>query len=94
MSTASNHFSSYSHLGDAWLRHQKARIMQRHTQFGRHLRIDIDSLLARAALLSRVDVQHRDSRGDFMRRATIDAIEHCLRFSTVTLTGALEPNVA
>ena len=94
MSTASSRLSSYSHRGDAWLRDQKARIMQRHLQFGRHVRIDIDSLLSRAAWLSRVDMQHQESRGDFMRRARVDAIEHCLRLNAVTLAGTLEPNVA
>ena len=94
MSTESNRIPSYAPLGDTWLRDKRARILQRHLQFGRRLRLDIDSLLSRAALLSRVEVPRRESGDDFMRRATVDAIEHCLRLDAVISTAVLEPNVA
>jgi hypothetical protein len=32
---------------DAWVRHQTARIVQRHRQFGGRCRLDIEALLAR-----------------------------------------------
>jgi len=94
MSTELEQIRSYAHLGDAWLRDQKARILQRHLQFGRRLRINVDSLLLRAALLSRVEVPRRVSREDLMRRATADAIEHCLRLDSEGSTAAMEPSVA
>jgi len=43
--------SAYAHLGDAWLRYQSARILQRHLQFGLRGRLDVDALLAPAARL-------------------------------------------
>ncbi len=33
-------------LGETWYSHQAARIVQRHIQFGRHCRLDLDALLA------------------------------------------------
>ena len=42
---------SYAHLDDAWLRHQSARICQRHLQFGQHYRLDLDALLVATAHL-------------------------------------------
>jgi hypothetical protein len=39
---------------EGWLRHQRARIEQRHLQFGRHTHLDIGSLLWRAAHGARV----------------------------------------
>ena len=44
-------------FGDAWLRNQTVRILQRHLQFGLHRRLDMDALLCRvtqAAISSRV----------------------------------------
>ncbi len=79
MSSNLKQFHSYADLGDAWLRDHTARIQQKYLQFGGHFRLDVDSLLSRAALLGRVEVPRQRSREDFMRRATIDAIEHCLR---------------
>jgi hypothetical protein len=32
-------------LGETWYRHQVARIVQRHLQFGRHCRLDVDALV-------------------------------------------------
>jgi hypothetical protein len=79
MSTEREQIRSNVDLGGTWLRDQKARILQRHLQFGRRLRIDVDSLLLRAASLSRAGGPRRASREDFMRRATVDAIAYCLR---------------
>jgi len=45
--------SAYADLGDACLRYQTARIRQKHLQFGRHCRLEVDALLARAASVSR-----------------------------------------
>ena len=59
--------------GDAWLRHQRARIEQRHLQFGRHCRLDIGSLVLRLAQRVRVAptlnshrVQGPATLGDFV----------------------------
>jgi hypothetical protein len=41
--------SAYAHLGEAWLRYQSARILQRHLQYGQHCRLDLETLLAAAA---------------------------------------------
>jgi hypothetical protein len=90
MLTEPNRLHSYSDLGEAWLRDQTARILQRHLQFGRHLRLDVDSLLARSAMLGRVRVPRRVPREDILRRA----IEHCLRLDAAVSTAVPEPTVA
>jgi hypothetical protein len=41
--------NAYAHLGEAWLRYQRARILQRHRQFGQRCRLDPAGLLAGAA---------------------------------------------
>jgi len=41
--------SAYAHLGEAWLRYQSARILQRHLQYGQHCRLDLETLLAAVA---------------------------------------------
>jgi len=92
MFTKSNRRPAYVQLGEPWLRAQKARILQRHLQYGGRIRLDIDSLLSRAALLTRFEVQLRVSREDFMRRATVEAVEHCLRHEAVMSTAVLEPD--
>jgi hypothetical protein len=74
---------AYADLGTAWHREHSARIQQRHLQFGRHLKIDLDALLARAALSGRGEVPPRRSPEDLMRRATFDAIEHGLRLDAL-----------
>ena len=94
MSTEPNRLSSYADLGETWLRNQKARILQRHLQFGRHFRLDVDSLLSRAAILGRVSVPRRVPREDLMRRATVDAIEHCLRLDVAVPTAVPAPAAA
>ena len=38
--------AQYKDLGATWYSHQAARIVQRHLQFGRHCRLDLDALLA------------------------------------------------
>ena len=41
--------AQYKDLGETWYSHQAARIVQRHIQFGRHCRLDLDALLAGTA---------------------------------------------
>ena len=38
--------AQYKDLGATWYSHQAARVVQRHIQFGRHCRLDLDALLA------------------------------------------------
>jgi hypothetical protein len=46
MSTNALQNAQYKDLGETWYSHQAARIVQRHIQFGRHCRLDLDTLLA------------------------------------------------
>ena len=46
MSTNALQNAQYKDLGESWYFHQAARIVQRHIQFGRHCRLDLDTLLA------------------------------------------------
>jgi hypothetical protein len=93
MSANLKQMHSHADLGNAWLRDHTARIQQRHLQFGRHLRLDVDSLLSRAASFGRIEIPRQQSRENFMRRATIDAIEDCLRLDAARSTFAFEPNL-
>ena len=74
---------TYADLGDVWLRDQLALLTQKHLHFGGHYRIDADALLwrlartARAAQVASTPAAARVSTGDRIRRATIEAIEHC-----------------
>ena len=70
---------SFTDLGNAWLHEHTARIRLRHLQFERHFRFEAASLLSRAAWSIRIQVKRQQARGNSMRRAMIDAIEHCLR---------------
>jgi hypothetical protein len=94
MSTDLKQAHSYVDLGSTWLRDHTARIQQRHLQFGTHCELDVGSLLARAASLSRIEIQQEQPRENFMRRATIDAIEHCLWLDVMSSAAALEANLA
>ncbi len=75
--------NAYADLDDAWVRHQTARLHQRHLQYGRHCRLDVDAVLERAARLVRAarSIQALSKREnvstDHLRRATIEAIDHC-----------------
>ncbi|MCJ0762649.1 hypothetical protein [Variovorax terrae] len=78
--------SAYADLGDIWLRDQLARLTQKSAQFGGHYRIDADALLARLAQTARVAkaaalTAEKISTGNRIRRATIEAIEHCSRLN-------------
>jgi hypothetical protein len=65
---------SYAHLDDSWLRHQSARICQRHLQFGRHCRLDLDALLVAAArLLPRWQHATSSCRASAFHQATFGA---------------------
>jgi hypothetical protein len=59
---------SYALLDDTWLRHQSARICQRHLQFGRHCRLDLDTLLVAAARLLPRSQQARAERAHWIKR--------------------------
>ncbi|MBB3182398.1 hypothetical protein FHW64_006842 [Variovorax sp. Sphag1AA] len=40
---------AYAELGEVWLRHQTARLSQKHLQCGRHFRLEVNEVLDRAA---------------------------------------------
>ena len=63
--------SAYANLDKAWLRNQTARLHQRHLQFLRHFRLDIDTLLARAANLTRAARPAEDSIAGFGVRRSL-----------------------
>lgn len=44
---------SYGDLGAAWILHQTFRLHQTYLQFGRHFRVDVDSLVDRTARRAR-----------------------------------------
>jgi hypothetical protein len=46
MPTNALQIAQYKDLGETWHSHRAARIIQRHIQFGRHCRLDLDTLLA------------------------------------------------
>lgn len=78
----------YEDLGEIWLRDQSARLMQRHLQFGGHHRFDADALLLRMARTARAaratgaaatPAAKKISAENLIRRATIEAVEHCAR---------------
>ncbi|HWT19009.1 MAG TPA: hypothetical protein VN280_08850 [Variovorax sp.] len=78
---------AYTDLGDSWLRDQLARLTQKHLQFGGHYRIDADALLARLACTARATkaaaaLTAKARTEDRIRRATIEAIEHCSRLES------------
>ena len=80
--------NAYADLGDAWIGYQAARISQKHLQFGQHCRLDADTLLARAAGASRMaqpaetPTVPEHMSPDPIRRAMIEAIEHCAQLKT------------
>jgi hypothetical protein len=74
----SNIASAYADLGAGWLQYQVARIDQRHQQFGRHCRLDVDALLSRAAVAARHAARSIEAaRAGRRHRALIEAIEYC-----------------
>ncbi|WP_063925992.1 hypothetical protein [Cupriavidus sp. IDO] len=91
---------AYADLGDIWLRDQSARLRQKHLQFGRHYRMDVEALLARNAQATRMGsaaTMAAPSHGlptDRIRRATIEAIEHCARLNDPMAHMALLPPIA
>jgi bifunctional pyridoxal-dependent enzyme with beta-cystathionase and maltose regulon repressor activities len=76
---------AYADLGSAWLKYQTARIQQRHLQFGRHFRLDLDALLRRLATAARATrvmeapAPHVPVSTIQMRRELIEAIDLCAR---------------
>jgi hypothetical protein len=68
---------------DARLRHQRARITQRHLQFGQHCRLDISGLLLRAdhvrvAAPVGVAVERRDMTTVHVQHSTLTTVDHRL----------------
>lgn len=68
---------------DAWLRDQRARIEQRHLQFGRHCRLDIGRLLMRMAErvkapLAELEMGREDGATDPVQRLTLETADHSL----------------
>lgn len=67
---------------DAWLRNQRARIEQRHLQFGQHCRLEIGRLLMRmahrvkVAPLAEVEMEREDGVMDSVQRSTLEATDH------------------
>lgn len=88
MSIDTTRTSAYANLGNAWLRDQTARHHQRHLQFRRHFRLDVDALLARAANLTRAArpaesvTLHRHVWTDPIPRTKVEAIDHCAKLGT------------
>jgi len=98
MSIRLTRLDAYADLGDVWLRDQFARLTQKGAQFGGHYRIDADALLARLAQTARAakaaePATAKISTGDRIRRATIEAIEHCSRLES-RLTHATAAAIA
>ena len=59
--------AQYKDLGEAWYSHQAARIVQRHIQFGRHCRLDLDALLAGIARrIRRANLDRAASEGQHL----------------------------
>jgi hypothetical protein len=55
MSTGTFQSTKHEDLWKTWRRHQTARILQRHLQFGQHCRLDLDALLAAARTIRRLE---------------------------------------
>lgn len=83
-----NGTNAYADLGEPWLSYQTARLRQKHVQFGRHFRLDVDALLDRAARLARAaqpieaPTARENLSTDHIRRAMFEAIDHCARLET------------
>ena len=56
MNTSTFRNAKYEALGETWCRHQAARILSRHLQFGKHCRLDLDTLLAGIARTLRHEI--------------------------------------
>ena len=56
MNTSTFRNAKYAALGETWCRHQTARILSRHLQFGKHCRLDLDALLAGIARMLRPEI--------------------------------------
>ena len=61
----------------AWRRQRTAQIVQRHTQFGMHRRLDVETILVRSARMieaGKAAVHHQH-----LWAAAVASIEHCSR---------------
>ena len=63
--------AQYKDLGETWYSHQAARIVQRHVQFGRHCRLDLDALVA--GIARRIRRTNLDSAANEGRHLPNDA---------------------
>jgi hypothetical protein len=84
---------------DARIRYQRARIAQRHLQFGRHCRLDIGGLLLRAAHvrvapLVRVAVDREDMATVPMQHSTLATVDHWLAPESDDAAHVLEASPA
>ena len=81
--------------GDASLRHQRARIEQRHLQFGGHCRLDTGSLLFRVVHrvrepLTEVAVQRNDVPTDPVQHSTLETVNRWMAPEAYDAAHALE----
>ena len=83
--------SAYAHLGEAWLRYQSARIIQRHLQYGQHCRLDLETLLTAAAGSSASRNLNNRVSNERFRQATIDAIDFCSSLELAINRNVLGP---
>ena len=96
MSIEATPMGDYADLGDAWLGYQTARLRQRHLQLGRRACLDVDALLSRAAGAARAArpdtpaVRANLSSTEHLRRAMVEAIEHCARLGAPSLARIAE----
>jgi hypothetical protein len=91
MPFSTNRINAYADLGDVWLCDQTARVRQKELQFGRHFRLDLSAVLDRTAQIARAArsietaILRERASNDPIRRATIEAIEHCARLDALTV---------
>src|ERR1700730_7900680 len=80
--------SAYAHLGEAWLRYQSARIIQRHLQYGQHCRLDLETLLAAVAGTSASrNLNNRVSNSAFDKQPS--TLSTSVRVSKLAINGNL-----
>src|ERR1700730_3876584 len=80
--------SAYAHLGEAWLRYQSARIIQRHLLYAQHCRLDLETLLAAVAGTSASrNLNNRVSNSTFDKQPS--TLSTSVRVSKLAINGNL-----
>ncbi|MEO8524553.1 MAG: hypothetical protein ABI460_07540, partial [Caldimonas sp.] len=85
-----------AYRADAWLRNQRARIEQRHLQFGRHCRLEVGRLLMRMAQrvkvapLAEVEMEREDGAMDSMQCSTFEGADHWMPSEVRCTTPAFD----